>query len=338
MHPKPTTNPNYRPKPATPRKVRGGIKLASSTGSFPESWAAQRWMRLVESAAAGEPLVAGLGYATAGQTRRFSIDPGRAHATIQGTQYTPYETSLTVRPFTHDQVEALVSAMADQAVHAAKLLTGELPPSIEDVLGPLNLRLFPAEPSEILPRCTCRDARGPALDVHVSATSLHPPSGQATPQPAPQPTPQPASPPGPIWCKHACCLAFLVAERLANDPFVMFTLRGLPKDDLLERLRQRRAVAGASRSGALVYQPAVPGASDTTSLPLDQCLAHFWEPGPGLDRIEAPIEPPAVTHPLLRRLGPSPLGGAGRFPLVGLLATCYDVISQHALRSNPDKP
>lgn len=340
MYNKPTPNPNYKPKPLGPRKVKGGIKLASPNASYPESWAAQRWLRLLEQAAPGEVLLEGLGYAAAGQARRIAIEPGRASGSIQGSQYTPYETTISIKPFGHEASEKLITAMSDQAVHAAKLLAGELLPTIEDVLGPLGLRLFPTEPVEITPRCTCRFSRlAGAPDTGVGLSSFRaadaaPSSPADTPPPAPAASapaaPDPAA--GPVWCKHACCLAFLVAEKLSTDAFLMFALRGLAKEELLERLRQRRAVAGSALGASLVYQPVVPGVSDATAKPLEECLDDFWEAGPELARIEAPLERPQVAHPLLRRLGPSPMGGPGKFPIVGLLATCYDVISEAVVK------
>jgi uncharacterized Zn finger protein len=295
-HPEQARPPGYRPRPVKPRKVRGGIKLTDPAARVEQSWAAQRWARLVEQAAPGDLMVAGLEYATLGQTRALSIEPGAVRATVQGTIIAAYKTTLTMPAFTQEQAESAVAAMVDQAVYAAKLLAGELPTAIEDVFGPLGLQLFPLH-SEMRPACTCRDLK-------------------------------PAS----NWCKHACCVAYLVAERLAADPFVVFTLRGLPKDELLERLRQRRAAAAGGEGGTLVYTPRVPGASEFQALPLEECVEHFWEAGPELDLIDTPVEPPEVSHPLLRRLGPSPFP-AGRFPLVGLLATCYEVITEAILRS-----
>lgn len=293
----PTPNPGYHPKPVKPRKVRGGVKLASATGAYPESWAAQRWLRLVEQAAPGSSMVAGLEYATLGQTRSISMEPGWVRGTVQGTVITAYRTSISIPALAHEQGERVISAMVDQAVYAAKLLAGELPANIEDVFAPLGLRLFPSEPGELATKCSCRE-------------------------------PQP-------WCKHACCLAYLVAERFTTDPFLIFTLRGLPREELLERLRQRRAVAAAGQGTVLVYSPLVPGVSDVQAPPLEECVEGFWEAGPELARLETPIEKPEVSHPLLRRLGPSPFGaGGGKFPLVGLLATCYEVISEATIRAS----
>ncbi len=329
MQPRPN-NPAYQQKPLKPRKVRGGIKLVSSTGRYPDSWAAQRWMRLVEQAAPGDALVEGLGYATAGQTRRFGFDSGRIAGAVQGTSPAAYEVMLTLQPFTHEQSEKVIAAMIDQAVYAAKLLAGELPANIEDVFAPLGLRLFPVDPSEVVPTCSCRTRKMTSF----APGSRPPMSPGMTPSTAPPPLPVAPEPTGPVspWCKHVCCIAYLAAERFTTDPFLIFTLRGLPREELLERLRQRRAAAGSGSGGAMVYSATVPGVSDKEPVPLEQCMESFWDSGPGLDQVDMPIEPPEVSHPLLRRLGPSPFGGPGRFPLVGLLATCYEVISEAAIR------
>ncbi|MBY0260823.1 MAG: hypothetical protein K2Q20_00665, partial [Phycisphaerales bacterium] len=65
----------------------------------------------------------------------------------------------------------------------------------------------------------------------------------------------------------------------------------------------------------------------------------FWTaPDPeALAGLDMPIALPEVSHPLLRRVGPSPFVGA-KFPLVGLLATCYDVISQSVIDSAAGEP
>lgn len=304
---KPRFTPTPRhpaPLPAKPRRVRGGVKLAAGEGIGPAAaapdhapdirppnWAAQRWGRLVEQAAQGAALVEGLEYARLGQTRRLSLDPGRVEAAVQGRATRAYITRIELPTYTEDQWGKLMDAMAEGAIYAAKLLSGEVPANIEDLFSPLGLRLFPLEPGDVRISCTC---------------------GQSG------------------WCKHVCCVAHLLAARLAADPFLMFALRGLEGEDLKERLRQRRAVAGTPGTMVPVYVQRVPGVAEHPSPPLDECVEHFWEAGEGLEKIEFPIAPPAVSHPLLRRLGPSPFANA-QFPLVGLLASCYEVISEAAV-------
>lgn len=318
INPGNSPRPGYQPKVLKPRKVRGGLKLASATGEYPESWPAQRWLRLVESVAPGDAMVAGLDYARLGQTRQLSTEPGAARAAVQGTVISPYKASITLPTFGPEQSERVIAAMTDQAVYAAKLLAGELPANIEDVFIPLGLHLFPGA-AELTPRCTCPVGRPITLGV--------PPGSRPPPRPD-APTP---------WCKHTACLAYLIAERFTTDPFLIFTLRGLPRDELLERLRQRRLVTGSGHERINIYAPLIPGITDTQAPPLAEVAATFWDASPALHTLDAPIERPEVTHPLLRRLGPSPFTGA-RFPLVGLLATCYEVISESVIREELGEP
>jgi hypothetical protein len=51
-----------------------------------------------------------------------------------------------------------------------------------------------------------------------------------------------------------------------------------------------------------------------------------------LQELDLSLRPPEVSHPLLRRLGASPWTGPGSFPLVGLLASCYEVASNDVLQ------
>lgn len=274
----------------------------------PVLWAGQRWLRVVEQATPGAAMVDGLTYAKDGQTKKFFVNPGKVDALVQGRADRPYTASFTLAQIGDEAWARVVAAMADGAIYSAKLLAGELPANIEDLFGPLDLRLFPAEPGDVKASCTCADFAALAAQ------------------------PDPASP---RWCKHLACAAYLLAQRLATEPFLMFHLRGLDGVELLERLREKRSLAaGTAGERVLVYQQHVPGLVEVASPPLEASLAHFWDAGPGLADLDIPLGKPEVAHPLLRRLGPSPL--TGKFPIVGLLASCYDVICESALASASD--
>ncbi len=106
-------------------------------------------------------------------------------------------------------------------------------------------------------------------------------------------------------------------------------MRGMPEEELLERLRQLRVTAAAPTGGGVpVTKPQIDGVSHEVAKPLD-ASGGFWEAGSELEELSTPASRPAVEHVLLRRLGPSPFEGA-KFPLVGLLATCYGVVSEAA--------
>ncbi len=311
---------------ANPRRVVGGVRLQAKVAPGPDAaiatgisgtwgWASSRWMRLAENNAPGGQLAEGLDYARLGQARSLEIRPGVISAKVQGRMPGAYRVEIRLPVFAHEQWEQIVAAMATQARYGASVASGELPSNIEDLFAPLGLRLFPAEAPDVAMSCSCAVFRGE--EGH-----------QATP-----------------WCKHVCCAMFLFAEKLTREPLLVIALRGLAEQDLLERLRQQRSIAGAVRTGGAgvaVYVQHVPGAAEPDSpwnRPLEESASEFWSTGPrgeeSLASLELPIQPPAISHPLLRRLGPSPWAGVAgaKFPLVGLLATCYDMVSESVVRS-----
>lgn len=290
--------PRAKSELTKPRRVRSGVKLTLSDEQLSESWAASRWRRLIEQVANGDAMREGVDYARLGQTRSVEVEPGNYIGFVQGRADKPYRTHLGLTTLNEHQWEAVLDAMSDQAVYAAKLLAGELPSNIEDLFAPLGVRLFPTDPAEITVSCSCKEEIRP-------------------------------------WCKHAVCLAQILAQHLANDPFLIFTMRGLPGEELIERLRQRRSLSGVvGLAPVYVQRPAEIAEIQTT--PIEELTEQFWHLGPGVEQLQTPIEPSEVSRPLLRRLGPSPFSES-RFPLVGLLATCYELISGAVIASeDPD--
>ncbi|MCC6285722.1 MAG: hypothetical protein IT439_10590 [Phycisphaerales bacterium] len=288
--------PVHRPRrevPTKPRRVRAGVKFTALQDRIDHGSASGPWMSFVAGLASVENQRAGREYAELGQVRSMEIEPGAVHAFVQGRLDSPYRTSLVFRRVPDEVWSGVVDVMADQAAHAARVLSGELPGDIDELFRARGAGLFARDASDVDARCSCREG-GP-------------------------------------WCKHACCLALLVAQRLAAEPLLAFVLRGVSAEDLIDRVRQRRAVAGSTEA-VPVHTIRVPGVSDAQAQPLEQFLEHFWECGPELRELDLPIGRPQVSHPILRRLGPSPFTES-RFPLVGLLATCYDVMSESVIRA-----
>lgn len=320
-----------------PRKVRGGIRLESRDG-LPLAWAGQRWMRLAEDHAPNAAMTEGAEYARLGQTRSIQVMPGHISARVQGRMPAAYPVEIRLPVFTHEQWESVLAAMLEEARHLAGLLSGEVPAGIEDLFVPLHLRLFPQEPSDLAISCTC--SRRASVPMYAMPDA-RPQTEAATASPAAKPA---ADSP---FCKHVCCVMAILAERLSRDPFMIFQLRGLAKEDLLERLRQKRALAAAkfkatsASSGGTAgidrpvpaYSPRIPGIGEEPSPALELCTAEFWHTGPQLAELDLPLEKPEVSHVLLRRLGATPFS-EGKFPLMGLLATCYEVIGERSLRES----
>ena len=283
------------------RRTAVAIKLSTKEGPVAKTWVGLRWMRFFESHTDPHIVAEGVALARQSIVRRLDIGHGSVVALLHGRGEPRRQVKLDMATYDHEVWEKLARSMADQSLFAAKLLAGDMPRDVEDLFAPLGLKLFPSDHDEVRMGVT-----GPQHDVH----------GMVTPD--------------------ICCVASIIAERLDTDPFLLFHLRGIKEDEFRERLRQRRALAGAASGLAPAYAPKPIDAAQTPAEPIEALLDDFWSPGEGLDEFETPLARPQVSHALLRRLGPSPFA-LGKFPLVGLLATCYDSISESAIRG-PAEP
>ncbi|MCB9839106.1 MAG: hypothetical protein H6813_07190 [Phycisphaeraceae bacterium] len=282
------------------RRTPAAIKLSTKEGPVATSWVGLRWMRYFESHADPHTVAMGITLARQSVVRRLDIGHGSITALLHGRGEPKRTVTLAVATYDHEFWERLTRSMADQSLFAAKLLAGDLPRDVEDLFAPMGIRLFPSEPDDVKLR-----VKGPQHDIED------------------------------LVSPDVCCVAAIIAERLDSDPFLLFHLRGIPEDEFRERLRQRRALAGAASGLAPAYAPKPIEAAQTPAQPLETLLDDFWSGGEGLDDFETPLARPQVSHALLRRLGPSPFH-VGKFPLVGLLATCYDTISESAIRGGAE--
>ena len=288
----------FQPRRAEhPRRVHHGIRLRRKAGMEGLPWWAQAWLKGMETGFAEAVRIEGLQYAQSGQVVTMEIVPGVARMKVQGRATRPYECAMTFHPWTSEQWTAVVAAMSQEAIHSARLLTGELPQGAERLVSGLGLRLFPAglKAADPIVECACKEAKP---------------------------------------CKHVHAAACVLAERIEVDPLVLFTLRGLTGERLLERIQEHRALT--SRGVQSAHNPP-PVAQHPPELPPITELVHdFWRPGRALAELDEAAAPQHIPHALLRRLGPSSLGG--RFRLVGLLASAYDTIRQRALTPRLDAP
>jgi uncharacterized Zn finger protein len=130
----------------------------------------------------------------------------------------------------------------------------------------------------------------------------------------------------PDWanpCKHVAATHYILGEQFDEDPFLLFRLRGRTQEQVMAGLRARRA--GAEE----VAEPATPEAPEEVP-PLEAALEKFWGMGEPLEPFPVRVQAPAVTLPVLRRLGEPSFATAGD-SLQATLASAYQHISDTAL-------
>ncbi|MBL7065039.1 MAG: SWIM zinc finger family protein [Anaerolineae bacterium] len=272
--------------PSRPIPVEDGIKARTKRGQFGKNWWARRWIAVLQTFGWSNRLQRGRTYARKGQVLNIDVRPGRVNARVQGSRRKPYSVRIEIAPLSDKQWEQAIDAMAGQALFAAQLLAGEMPPEIEEAFEAARVSLFPTK-RDVAMNCSCPDWAVP--------------------------------------CKHIAAVYYLLGEEFDRDPFLLFTLRGRTREQVMEALRARRAAA------APLVEEAAPGEEpEPQAEPLEETLPRFWELREGLGGFRVTIAPPPVETALLKRLGPPPFS---RRPeaFVGVLTLAYATVTERAL-------
>jgi uncharacterized Zn finger protein len=271
--------------PSKPRDVKGGIRARSRRGAFGESWWARRWIAVLEGFELGGRLQRARAYARRGQVVSISIEKGRVDAVVQGSRPDPYAVSLETRTLPAAEWTRLAATVTREARFAAKLLAGEMPPDVEEAFRRAGLSLFPAQKADLRTACSCPDWSNP--------------------------------------CKHIAAVYYLLGEEFDRDPFLIFRLRGLERDELVRLLGRAAATAPAPRERSR-------GARRAVQDPLPSEPSAFWQGRELPEGFLGEVEAPPVAAALLGRLGQFPFW-RGRQPLVEALAPVYHAASARGL-------
>lgn len=214
------------------------------------TWWGRAWIDALEHSGTGyeSRLPRGRTYARKGAVRELELGPGHVAARVVGSHGELYRVDLAVKQLADSEWHDVAAAIATKAAHLAALLDGELDPGVVADAESVEVQLLP-RPADLRPDCECPDWAEP--------------------------------------CKHAAAVCYVVAQEMDRDPFALFLLRGMPRHDLIDLVRQHRAEPGAA---------AVPAPSSPVELP-------------GVDPVElwagrSPDEPLAALPPAVAPRAP----------------------------------
>jgi uncharacterized Zn finger protein len=271
--------------PSKPRDVKGGIRARSRRGAFGQSWWARRWIAVLEGFELGGRLQRARSYARRGQVVSIAVEKGRVDAVVQGSRPDPYTVTLETRTLPAGEWTRLAATLTREARFAAKLLAGEMPPDVEEAFRAAGLSLFPARREDLRTACSCPDWSNP--------------------------------------CKHIAAVYYLLGEEFDRDPFLIFRLRGLERDELVRLLDRAAATAPAPRERSRAARRASPD-------PLPSEPSAFWQGSELPEGLLGEVEAPPVDAALLGRLGQFPFW-RGRQPLAEAVAPVYHAASARGL-------
>lgn len=276
-------------KASIPREVRGGIKAQSKRGQFGGSWWARRWISVLEGFNIGPRLGRGRAYARRGQVVSIDIGKGTVSAMVQGSRSRPYKVKIKVKALSRADWAKLAKGFSHQPIFMAKLLAGEMPQDIEKAFQDTGLSLFPSRTEDLETGCSCPDWSNP--------------------------------------CKHIAAVYYLLGEEFDRDPFLIFKMRGMNREDLVELLgRSRRD--GAPKKGSRKPadpQPEKEPPPPIEPLPLD--VSAFWGEKEVGEDLLGEVRIPPVSAALPRRLGNFPFWRSQEM-FIEAMEQIYDLASR----------
>lgn len=278
------------PPPAKPRPVKGGLVARSARGAIGERWWSRRFIEVLESFALGSRLTRGKSYARRGQVVSLTVAPGVVTASVQGSRRSPYKVSITLPAFSELVWAKVEVSLAEQAIHSARLLAGEMPGDLEDVFRAAGAPLFPQQAKDLALSCSCPDWEVP--------------------------------------CKHLAATFYLLAESFDDDPFAILLWRGRRRDVLLDRLRELRGGEPAHLAEEPAAPPVeAPRVGSMMALAdVSPAGRDFWTAAP-VPALPVHAELPADL--LLRQL-PAPGALLGGPAFVTFLAPLYEAFAEPA--------
>jgi uncharacterized Zn finger protein len=241
----------------------------------PENGWAHRF--LVRLAALGweDALAQGRADALAGAVTSLEIGRTGARADVRAADGHLEETSLALAPLSSAVRRRVLRAMAARARFAADLLAGRLPDDVEGAFAGTGRNLLPADAHDVVSTCSCGEEARP--------------------------------------CAHVGALAALLGDRLLDDPFLLFLLRGVTREELLAGL-QRARTRPDHRAGTPGEDAAAPRGPAEPPEPLPRHVLErpelFYRPGEPVTALRASYAPQDHPEAVLTRLGPPPLKDA----------------------------
>jgi len=280
--------------PSRPREAKGGIRAHSRRGVFGESWWARRWISVLEGFDLGARLGRGRSYARRGQVLDIVIERGLVDARVQGSRPAPYKVLIKVKTLSGAQWKRASRALAREARFAAKLLAFEMPEDVERAFEGAGLSLFPERRKDLTTECSCPDWSNP--------------------------------------CKHIAAVYYLLGEEFDRDPFLIFKLRGMAREDLVGLLGASTAEGEAHRASHSTGDTGAPLEAEAPPPPepLRSETDAFWIGG------ELPVDPfgevaiPLTAAALVRRLGRFPFW-RGATSLIEVIEPVYAEASPRGL-------
>lgn len=270
-------------------------------GQFSRTWWGQKFIAAMEELTDSGRLSRGRSYARGSKVKSFTIKDNQVVAEVRGSvnpyfgvhKEPLYITTLEFQPISEAKWAAAIALIASKASLISRLLLNEIPDNIEDTFKQLNLNLLPGSRKDFQSSCSCPDWSNP--------------------------------------CKHIAGVYYLVAAELDQDPFLLFELRGLSRQNLMKELA--KSPLGQALSAELQLEKQPPQPVESYYAPLrrvatDTCdhLRDFWHGAKRLPQTMDPVPQVPVSGIPVKKQGDFPAFWERDNSFLEVMETLYEQV------------
>ncbi len=261
------------------------ITLQSQHGPVGKNWWTTRFVSVLEDYGENGRLSRAKHCARNGFGNNIRIGPGEVSMGILCTGSAARPVGLLFPRFSSDVWDTVIDTITNDAALTGSLITGEFSRDLVDTLEKKEIFLIPDQYRSVRAYCHCSDDQNP--------------------------------------CIHSAAAWYFLAEVLDEDPWILFLLHGMTREEVMNRVQTFRNLAshpavGSDVTTEIEQEPSIPEMYDTRSF--FSCIGDS-------DEVLRPVPERKVSPILL--LGPAPyrLGGKN---LGERILGLYPVISDYA--------
>ena len=248
---------------------------------YAKTWWGQRFIEALEDFTDSGRLQRGRSYSTDNRIKQWLLKDGKVEAKLRGNinpyfgvyKEPTYKISVQMTHLSAAQWQKIIQKLTQRASFIARLLLNEIPENIENVFADLGVHLLPNDYRDFKVACDCPDYEVP--------------------------------------CKHIAGVCYRLAGQLDQDPFLLFEMRGLAPEKLLQELASSPLgkVLSDAKSGATVEL--APVASFYTrpvmiEPPQEIRLKGFWQGQHPLPKSIEPVQAATIPAMLIKKGGDFP--------------------------------
>ncbi|MBF0351149.1 MAG: SWIM zinc finger family protein [SAR324 cluster bacterium] len=247
-----------------------------------KSWWGKRFIKALEDLMEENHLKRGKSCLASNRIMSFNIERNMVTARIRGNtnpnygiyREPQYSVSIQMGIIARRDWDDLIEQLGRNAAWITRLILGEVPDGIQEVFSRQGFPLLPESRDDFSTSCSCPDYMNP--------------------------------------CKHVAGVYYKIAELLDHDPLLLFELRGLPRQELRDRLMKTPLGQALSArmdddSNNLEIVPQLHRFTPVhaVELPPDLTLKTFWRSTEKFPQFE-PSSPAQIVGGLIKKQGDYP--------------------------------